>query len=358
MKLSLFSFCLLLCGLQLNAQDFKFGRVSKEEVEEKVHIKDKEANAAVLFRKVDTYYEYNGQTGFTVVTDVHERIKIYNKDGMDWANQEIVYFQNGSDQEKITGLKGYTYNIIDGKLEEEKLRNKSIFEEEISKYRLRTKFAMPAVTEGSVIEYEYSLRSPFLTTIDDIPLQYTVPINKLEVRVKVPEFLGYQMHFNPKAVVLFQVEQTREPFKYTTTYNQRSGTRVVSHSTGTASVEYVQNVYQVIADDIPSLKDEPHVDYLENYAAVLKWELQYTKFPRSSIENYSKTWEGVAKNIYDDSFSKELDREGFFKDEVDAILKVNQDSNSRALAIYSFVKDKVKWNGYLGFTAENGTKSA
>ena len=358
MKISFFSFCILLCSLQLNAQDFKFGHVSKEEVMEKVHEKDKEANAAVLYRKVNIYYEFGKHEGFTVVTDVQERIKIYNKDGFDWANQEIIYHQNGSDEERISGLKAYTYNIVDGKLKEEKLRKNGIFDEEVNKYRLKTKFAMPAVSEGSVIEYEYSLRSPFLTTIDDIALQYTVPINKLEVRVKVPEFLGYKKHFNPKASVFFHIEEAREPFKYTTTYNERSGTRVLRTSTRTASVEYIQNLYEINADDIPALKREPHVDYLQNYAAVLKWELQYTKFPQAGIENFSQTWEGVAKNIYDDTFSKELDREGFFKEEIDELLKDAPDNLSKALLIYSFVKKKVKWNGYLGFIAENGSKSA
>ncbi len=358
MKFLIFSFCILLCSLQSHAQDFKFGHVSKEEVMEKVHPKDEEAGAAVLYRKVSTYYEYNGNSGFTLVTDVHERIKIYNKDGFEWANQEIVYYQNSGDKEKISGLKAYTYNLIEGKLEEEKLRKENIFEEEINKYRLKTKFAMPAVTEGSVIEYEYSIRSPFLTSIDDITLQYTIPINKLEVSVKVPEFLGYKKHFNPKAAVLFQIKEGREPFRYSRTYNERSGQKVVTYSSKTANVEYMQNLYEINADDIPSLKTEPHVDYLQNYAAVLKWELQYTKFPRSSIENFSQTWEGVAKSIYDDTFSKELNRDGFFKDEIDKLLAGGQDNYSKALLIYSFVKERLKWNGYVGFIPENGTKSA
>lgn len=358
MRSSFLSICILLCGLHLNAQDFRFGHVSKEEVMEEAHKKDKEANAAVLYRKVNTYYEISSNAGFTVVTEVHERIKIYNKDGFDWANQEITYYQNGSDKESVSGLKAYTYNIIDGKLEKEKLRKKDIFEEEINKYRLKTKFAMPAVSEGSVIEFEYSLRSPFVTSIDDIALQYTVPINRLEVRVKVPEFLGYKKHFNPKATVFFQIEEESEPFKYVTSYNKRSGTTVVTHSTETATVEYLQNLYTINSEDIPALKMEPHVDYLQNYAAVLKWELQYTRFPQSSIENFSQTWEGVAKNIYDDAFSRELGRDGFFKDEIDELIKDTPDNLSKARLIYSFVKKKVKWNGFLGFIAENGSKSA
>lgn len=124
----------------------------------------------MLYRSVNTRYDYNPNEGFTLVTDVHERIKIYNKEGFDWASRELLYYKNLRTAEKITGLKGSTYNLIDGKLIVEKLKKDGIFEENKSKYQLSTKFVMPAVTEGSVIEYEYSLNSPFLTSIDDIQL--------------------------------------------------------------------------------------------------------------------------------------------------------------------------------------------
>lgn len=341
------------------AQNFKFGKVSKEEVLEKAHPLDPEANAAVLFRKVNTYYTYTDNTGFTLVTDVHERIKIYNKEGFDWATRELNYHQNNNAKEEIVGLKAYTYNIVDGKLEEEKLRKNGIFEEEESKYRLSTKFTMPAVTEGSVIEYEYSLRSPFTTSIDDIPLQYTIPINKVEVSVKVPEYLGFKQHLNPRASVFFPVGQSSEPFNHISTHNQRQEGNVVRHSTQMARIEFKQNVYSIDHSNVPALKNESHVDYLQNYAAILKWELQFTKFPNSKIENFSQTWDGVAKTIYDDmGVGKELNRTGFFEKEVDELLKNTGDPLVKARRIYEHVKNKVKWNNYLGYRAESGAKSA
>jgi hypothetical protein len=121
----------------------------------------------------------------------------------------------------------------------------------------------------------------------------------------------------------------------------------------------MQNVYSVNGDDIPALKDEDYVDYLRNYAAFMKWELVYTKFPNSMVENYAKNWEGVAKSIFEDGgFQKEVNRDGFFKDDVDKLVKDIQAPLERAIAIYSFVKEKVKWNKNYGFMAENGGKSA
>ncbi|HKL34810.1 MAG TPA: transglutaminase domain-containing protein [Salegentibacter sp.] len=351
--ISLFSVCLL------QAQDYKFGKVSEEEVLEKEHPQYKEANAAILYRKQRVYYEIQKNSGLSLVTEVHERIKIYNKEGFDWANKTISVYQNTSDQEDVGDIKGYTYNIVDGKLVDEKLRRNGIFEEEASKYRLKTKFTMPAVSEGSVIEYKYTIRSPFTTSIDDVPLQFEIPVNRLEAEVKIPEFYGFRMHYNPKSPIIFPIDKTRENFTYNYTQKTRGGRRVVKTDYSQESIDYMLDVYNFQRDDIPPLKKEIYVDYLQNYAAYLRWELQYTKFPNSTIENYSRTWEGVAKSIYNDAgLKQEVSKNNFFDKDIDELLSETKDNTSKIAKIFTYVKSKTTWNDFVGFQAENGIKSA
>lgn len=342
------------------AQNFKFGKVSKEELKEKVHPTNKEADAAVLYRSQRTYYDFNEGVGFTLITEVHERIKIYTKDGFEWATKEISYSRNDDVAEKVSNVKGYTYNLVEGKVVDEKLRNNGIFEEEASNYRMKTKFTMPAINEGSVIEYSYTLRSPFITTIDVTPLQYTIPINKLDLQIEIPEFFGFKYHFNPRSSLYFSVKTNSKTFRYSTNSTVRKYERAgVSHSNKTSKLEFVQNVYSIEEEGIPALKAEDYIDYLNNYAAFVTWELQFTKFPNSKIENYSSTWEGVAKSIYDDAGLRgELNRTGFFEEDIDALLVGIVDAPSKAQAIFNFVRNKVKWNDYLGFVTENGVKKA
>jgi len=343
----------------LQAQDYKFGKVSEEEVLEKEHPQYKEANAAILYRKQRVYYEIQKNSGLSLVTEVHERIKIYNKEGFDWANKTISVYQNSSDQEDVGDIKGYTYNIVDGKLVDEKLRRNGIFEEEASKYRLKTKFTMPAVSEGSVIEYKYTIRSPFTTSIDDVPLQFEIPVNRLEAEVKIPEFYGFRMHYNPKSPIIFPIDKTRENFTYNYTQKTRGGRRVVKTDYSQESIDYMLDVYNFQRDDIPPLKKEIYVDYLQNYAAYLRWELQYTKFPNSTIENYSRTWEGVAKSIYNDAgLKQEVSKNNFFDKDIDELLSETKDNTSKIAKIFTYVKSKTTWNDFVGFQAENGIKSA
>lgn len=350
-------FCLL--GVfTIQAQDFKFGKVSEEEVNEKVHPKYKEANAAVLYRSQSTYYEVNKTTGFTLVTDVHERVKIYNKDGFDWATKEISFYKNGVDREKITSIKGYTYNLENGKLEEEKLNKNGIFQEEVNDYYTTTKIAMPAIKEGSVIEYRYSLRSPFLTSIDEMPLQFDIPVNKVEASVRIPEFFGFKMHFNPKSPIYLNIAESRKNFTYKFTESQRSGQRVVQANFQNKKMQYLQNIYTLSEENIPPLQDDVFVDHLQNYAAYLRWELQYTKFPDSPIENFSQTWEGVTKTIYDSGIDDELKRTNYFANDIDKLLDGVSDPAQKISTIYDFVRKKVKWNDLIGFQPEKGTRTA
>ncbi|MGA8855395.1 MAG: DUF3857 domain-containing protein, partial [Christiangramia sp.] len=190
-KISLIIPLLFLFIFTANSQNYKFGKVSKEEVLQKEHPIKKNANAAILYRNQKVFYDLDQHDGFTLVTEIHERIKIYNKEGFDWATKKIRKYIGKSDHEEVSQLKGYTYNIIDGKLEEEKLRNDEIFEEESSKYWEYTKFTMPAVAEGSVIEYTYQVRSPFLQAIGKTPLQFSIPLDKLELKLEIPEYLYF-----------------------------------------------------------------------------------------------------------------------------------------------------------------------
>ena len=92
----LFILSFLILSSTTYAQNYKFGKVSKSEVAQKQHDKDPDANAAILYKYQRTYYDYKQNTGFFVVTEYHERIKIYNKDGFDWATHHISAYKGGA----------------------------------------------------------------------------------------------------------------------------------------------------------------------------------------------------------------------------------------------------------------------
>jgi hypothetical protein len=76
-------------------------------------------------------------------------------------------------------------------------------------------------------------------------------------------------------------------------------------------------------------------------------------------EYYSTTWEDVVKKIYESSsFGEELNKTGYFKDDIDALISSVSDPTERALLIFDFVKSRVKWNNYYGYYTNDGVRKA
>lgn len=73
------------------SQEIKFGKITKQELQEKTHPLDSTADAAYLYKYRKTAFNYTESQGFTVVTEIHERIKIYTKAGFEKATQSIKY---------------------------------------------------------------------------------------------------------------------------------------------------------------------------------------------------------------------------------------------------------------------------
>ena len=166
----------------VNSQDYKFGKVSKAELEETFYKSDSSASAAYLYRKRRTYFSYDKNEGFQVITEVHNRIKIYNKDGFYKANINIPYYKpaSGSD-ESILGINAYTYNLENGKIVKEKMSKKAIFLEKRSKNTSIKKMTLSSIKEGSILEIKYKRVYPYWG-IRDLVFQFDIPVKKLNIR--------------------------------------------------------------------------------------------------------------------------------------------------------------------------------
>jgi hypothetical protein len=133
------------------SQDFKFGKVTVQELQEKFYEKDSSANAVYLYKNRNSYYDLRYE--IKMVTEIVQRIKIYNKDGLDYSTIVINYYKpEGDSGERVSSVKAFTYNLVGGKIEKTKLSSKSIFDEKVDKNNRKKKITMPNVKEGSIIE--------------------------------------------------------------------------------------------------------------------------------------------------------------------------------------------------------------
>ncbi len=342
-----------------SAQNFKFGKVSKEELSEKSHPLDPSANAAILYREYKTHFEYSSEEGFYYETEVFERIKIYNKDGYDEANFVIpVHKGNSGYRESFSGLKAYTYHLANNKVEKIKLKNEGIFKEAANKYLDIIKFTLPDLKEGCVIEYKYTLKSPFISSINTFYFQEEIPVNKVNFDFRVPEYLNYKTH--QKGSIPFKIEKDGKDrtleFKYLEKAILSGG---VTDKTVTSNVSFIENIYRVNLDNVPAVKKEAFSGNLSNFMSSIKFELSYTKYPGAAIKSYATDWNFVAKSIYESpSFGDELRKTNYFKADIDNLLSGVSDNNQKMALIFNYVKSRMNWNEYIGKYVNEGVKSA
>ncbi|WP_224483893.1 DUF3857 domain-containing protein [Robertkochia aurantiaca] len=323
---------ILVPGQFLSAQDFDFGKVSLEEVREKQHPVEPEAEAAWLYRKRETYFLTVGG-GIQQYTEVHNRLKVYTKEGFDYATIELILL---NDAEKLGGLKAYSYNEEDGNLKEMKLDKDQVFTEEYNKNFKKVKFALPEVKEGTVIEYKYKISSDFITRINPFAFQFGIPVNKLSYRFSAPDF----MQFKPQYRGYLGIFPNQ-----TSAYNAGIGQNV--------------NIHEYDRENIPSLKVESFVDNINNYRAAAMYELNIVNIPGKYYKSYSQTWNDVTKSIYDyDEFGSELKKNGYFNEDLNRALQGATTSEEKVSRIFNFVRDKMTWNEYFGYWCDLGVRKA
>ncbi|WBX76254.1 DUF3857 domain-containing protein [Tenacibaculum ovolyticum] len=350
----------LLFLVKTNAQEIKFGKVSKAALEEEFYPLDSTADAAYLLKKRKTYFEFSASDGFTVVTKYHERIKIYTKEGFKYATKQIRYYKPESgDQEKVKSIKAYTFSIEDGKIIKQKLSKKDIFNEQISKFTSQKKLTLPNIKKGTVIDIEYTLTSPYYD-IETLNFQYSIPVKQLNYKIEVPEYFV----FNKRSKGYYSITPKKSKKNKVITLNSKSrtGRRTTRTNFYSSKVNYFSNIDLYSGNNIPAIKeDEPFVFNISNYRGGIKYELSMTDFLKTGgrTKYYSTTWENVCKTIYKSSnFGSQLDKSSYYKEDLSILLKPTKNDSEKIAAILNYVKSNVKWNEYIGKFTDKGVKKA
>jgi len=347
MKISkkILCFGILFSFISIKAQQFELGKVSVEELKEKSHPKDSSAVAAILYTKGKTYFDYSSNTGFSIVTEVEARVKIYKKEGYAWATKAVEIYTGASPYEKVSFSKAVTYNLVDGKIEKSKLKSDGEFTEKSNKFWSLAKITMPNVKEGSIIEYKYTINSPYINTLPEWNFQNEIPVNYSEFDTEVPDYYTYNTFF--------------KGFLTPTISKSTRRISIPLSSSNTKEINYQSNIVHYVLKNIPAIKDEAYVNNIDNYSSSVLHELASEKFPNSYLKLYSTDWESVIKTIYDsENFGGELIKKNYFEEDLNLALSGITDRNQKLVAIYQFVKERMNWNNYTGYYCNDGVKKA
>ena len=332
---------LLLAG---NNDEFemKFGKIDKKLLEMKSCALDTGAEAMVIGDIGRSYYIYNkSENDFDLIFERHIRIKIFKKTGYDYANLSVPLLHNNGDKEVIYGLKGYTFNLENGKEEKTKLKKDNIFEEELNDSWDKTKLSMPNVKEGSVVDISYKIRSDFWYNLREWDFQRGIPTAWSIYSVKIPEYYNF-LNFTQGFYPLYKVENDFE-----------NGNILF----GTDRVDYRVNVSKYVAKDMPAIKYEKFISTPNDFVAKIEFQLASIQWPMEPLKKILSDWPEVEKNLLEsESFGRQINRSGFFKEELEMISGAAKNDEQKMALIYEFVRNKMKWNRETGFYSSSNIK--
>ena len=344
----------LVCISITYSKKIELGKVTLEELNEKKHVSDTSAVAAFLFKKGDVKFNYSQSEGFIISTNVKLKIKIYKKEGYDWANFSVP-FSTGEYGQTVDVKNAATYNIVAGKIEKTKLKSDGEFEEKVNKYWSRKKITMPNVKEGSIIELEYEIKDKGIGSIDEWYFQSSIPINYCEYSTYIPEYFEYNTYWKGFLAPTVTKEVLNESI--ISTYKDRNYVTPTQFSN--EKTEYRVNKTKYVLKDVSSIKDESFVNNIRNYTSSISQELSLLRYPNSPVKTFSTDWETIVKNIYEyDDFGPELNKSGYYDNDLNVLLKDITAQPEKAAIIFNYVKSRMNWDGMNGYGCENGVRKA
>lgn len=351
---------LLFLSINLFSQNTELGKVTKSELEEKFYPNDSSAVAAILFNKGKVSFNLDG--AFEMITEVEVKIKIYKKDGYKWANEQIPFYVGNSLVETVTFSNAVTYNLVNNEIELTKAKAENQFTEERNKYFKIKKLTMPNVKEGSIIEYKYTIKTPYFASIRDWQFQKRIPVKYSQLTTDIPEYLFYNVH----SIGSFVFNETKDKLsRFLSTNIQRSSWEYQSRSMVNPyrhkvdQMSYLDNRTVYSLENIPAIKEELFVNNINNYASAIEHEISGIKLPNSAYETFLVSWDDIVKDVNkSEYFGEQLNKTSYFEEDLNSLLNGLNSATEKAEAIFKYVQSRMNWNEYYGYYCNDGVKKA
>jgi hypothetical protein len=338
--LTLVIFILPLVASAQETIGFPYGKISYGEIDVKTYPADTSAKAYVITEFGKTIFDYDNIN--ELLFDYHVKIKILRQEGLSQANVEIPLYKNDSGEESIRDIYASSYNLENGRILERKLENKAIFTEKNGQYYNVVKFAIPNAKVGSVIEFQYQLRTPFKFNLRTWDFQSDIPKMVSEYHTIIPANFTYNVTLRG-----FLNLDNHESSIIQDCFRMNGGV-----------ADCAMNKYAM--KDIPAFKEEEFMTSKNNFLSSIRYELQQIKQFNGSTNKYTKEWRDADLEFKNDpGFGQQLKRShDALEDAVKAVIAVGDDKLTQARKIYDMVKFHYVWNGTYGDHTENGIKKA
>ncbi|MGJ8743180.1 hypothetical protein [Polaribacter sp.] len=309
---------IVFCQLERSS---KMGQTTLDELKMTVYHRDSTATAVVLYEHANLYIDPTND--FKIRTDYYYRIKILDKSAFNLADVAIHLFK----EKKLKNLKAITYNLSEiGTIKRDVLLDKDIFTTQENKNYKSKKYTLPNIKEGSVIEYSYSIISPYLT-INDWYFQSDIPKIKSDFDAAI---LG-NYKYNIRTIGIVNLDKDEVSIN-------KKCVDIPLIGVGACAI------YSYGMNDVPAFKEEDYMLSKKNYLMRLSFDLKsYTSF-RGVVKNVATTWDKADKSIKNYFFNHQTSKKNYFKNKLPDSILSTENTLEKAKKVFSFVQNHYTWN--------------
>ncbi len=300
--------------------------------------KDADAVAVVLFERGDHYFKVVNDK-VRLIKEYHAKIKILDIKGFNHGTIQIPYYHNDTSTEKITKIKAITHNGAN----QYRVLPSEMFTVDLTERWKATKFTFPKIQKGSVLEYTYSITSPYFGNFDGWAFQSEIPKMYSEFNARIPGNFIYN-----RSLTGYLKLDTNDATIEKNCFFLRGA--------GDADCEILKYAMK----DIPAFKmDEEYALSEKNYIAQIEFEMSEMIGVDGTSDKYTKSWKDVDREFRSDKdIGRQLTKKSFFEKNVPTSLLVEGDAMGRAKNIYQFVQNHFTWNEEYGVYNDNRVKQA
>ncbi|WP_316787977.1 DUF3857 domain-containing protein [Pedobacter frigoris] len=340
--LSALLFFFISCILNVNAQNFEYGKLTGDDLDLKNVVLDSNANAMVIREFGTSSMRLDERAGRMVIDfEYHVKIKIFNKNGFESGNIVIPRRVYSDNEDQIEDLRAVTTAFINGNVVATVLDKKNIFTERKNKYIVLTKFTMPNLTEGCVIEYSYRMILPSIFNFKSWDFQSNIPKLHSEYVAVIPALYNYNASLRGGRKLTSNNAEL-----------QKNCFRAGGYDADCSKLTYIMK-------NVPAFIEEDYMTSPDNFKSAIYYELSDYHTWNGGKKNVTKTWKDVDYELTSDkSFGTQMKRKDIFKNILPDILRNTTDELSKAQAIYAYIKANIRRNGFIGIYSETNIKNA
>jgi len=278
-KWFLLSFLLLLIFNTINAQSSTDESGSETDIDKCDFEPD--APAVVLFDKGEVLFVRN-EGGFDIKYTRHKRVKIFKEAAFDQGEIKIPLYIGENSLEVVEEISATTY-FYDGKtFEKTELKPDQVYKEPINKYWYQKKFAMPNLKEGCIIDYTYTVISPFIFNLPDWDFQTNIPTIYSEYQTNMIPFYTYT--YRAQGFNSFYVFENKERKELERQF---------------MNITFSDMNYTFGMKNVPSFNDESFISSREDYIKKIDFQLSEINYPSGYSKKVLTTWPALAKDLMD-----------------------------------------------------------